>query len=126
MDSPNLQVALLRPSCFKFVNQAEVDYADAMYTITTVHELENMNELTTESNFTKLLFVKVLYWKMSRPTENKGRYTFTMKGDTQGGSVNHDRMIVGMDIFAKKVKNVVTFLLGAGNNRYFFNNDISC
>ena len=34
-------------------------------------------------------------------------------------------MIVGMDIFAKAGENVVTFLMGEDNNRYFFDNDIS-
>ena len=125
MAQPDPPVNELTPSCFQFLNGAEADYADNLYTITTVNELENMDENTIQSNFNKLLFVKVLYWKMAKPTENKGGYTYTTKGNKQGGSVNYDRMIVGMDIFAKKGKNVVTFLMGANDNRSFFNNNIS-
>ena len=125
MDQPNPPDIVITPSCFRFVNQAEPDYADNTYTITTVNELENIDENTVQSNFLKLLFIKVLYWKMAKPTENKGGYTYTTKGNKQGGSVNYDRMIVGMDIFAKKGKNVVTFLMGANDNRFFFDNEIT-
>ena len=61
MAQPDPPVNELTPSCFQFLNGAEADYADNLYTITTVNELENMDENTIQSNFNKLLFVKVLY-----------------------------------------------------------------
>ena len=121
MEQPNL----LTPSCFEFVHQEEENYTDADYTITNVNSLENASEDNDKTNFFKLMIVKVLYWKLAKPNENKG-YAYTTKDNKQGGNVHCDRMIVGMDISARAGKNVVTFFLGGGNNRFFFDSEISC
>ena len=117
------QPALLTPNCFGFVHHVEADYDDTVYTITNVNFLENASEEDDNTSFYKLMFVKVLYRKLSKPNENKG-CAYTMKGKLQGGNVHCDRMIVGTDISRKAGKNVVTFLLGGGNSRTLFHSEI--
>ena len=65
----------LTPSCFQFVQEAESDYDDTMYTITNVNILENASEDDDDRNFFQLMFIKILYWKLAKPNENKG-YTY--------------------------------------------------
>ena len=117
---------VLSPNSFTFPDNKEEDYNNNDHRVVSLNQLEYDGDDEEEgNNFDTLMFIKVLYWKMATPNENKNSY-YTIKGNKQGGSLNYQRMMVGMDLFAKPGKNVVTFLLGNHDNQAFFSDAMSC
>lgn len=115
---------LKKPRHLKLVFEADGEY-DGTWKFVNVTELTNAkSDVEMTIDHPRLIALVILYVKRPVATDQKVS-VFTRGGKSSVGSTNYERMMVCMDVMAPSGNNIVTILLGRGQNPNFWSKHIA-